>query len=265
MNNKNKKQKFAIIGTSSAGKTTITFQIVGKLKELGVLVDGVFQQDRRIAFDRDKLETEKEAQYWVIFNQLIKECELILKDGTDILVSDRSIVDFYAYYETMYGRDETLFNFVKYWATTYDKLYFLDKLSYQDDGSRPSEEFRDKVEDTLRKIIKEIPNCYCIARQDIYQDILQSIDRVLTTTELDLIPGILGQDILIGGSYAFNRQTKYSDIDIYVVGDSFINSIPELEQRLSNTFGARFEVRQVTPEVAEYLTNEGFITLYYAA
>lgn len=265
MINKNKKQKFAIIGTSSAGKTTLTFQIVGKLKELGVLVDGVFQQDRRIAFERDKLETDKEAQYWVIFNQLIKECELILKDGTDILVSDRSIVDFYAYYETMYGRDETLFNFVKYWATTYDKLYFLDKLFYQDDGSRPPEEFRDRVEHTLRNIIKEIPNCYIIQREYIYNDILHSINRILTAKEIELIPAILGQDILVGGSYAFNRQTKYSDIDIYVVGNSFINQMPDLEKRLSNTFGAKFEVRQVTPDVVEYLTNEGFIPLFYEA
>lgn len=262
MNNIKKKQKFAIIGTSSVGKTTLAFQIVGKLKELGVLVDGVFQQDRRIAFDRDKLETSKEAQYWVIFNQLIKECELILKDGTDVLVSDRSVIDFYAYYETMYGRDETLFNFVKYWAKTYDKLYFLNKLKYQNDGARPSEEFRDRVDITLQKIIKEIPNCYIIQRELIYNDILHSIKRILTDKELKLIPFILGRDVLLGGSYAFNRQTKYSDIDIYVLGDSFINRMPELEDRLSNTFGAKFEVRQVKSGVAGYLINEGFTIMH---
>ena len=57
----NKKKKFAIIGTSSSGKTTLTFEITAKLKRLGVLVDGLFQQDRRLCFDRAKLETEIEA------------------------------------------------------------------------------------------------------------------------------------------------------------------------------------------------------------
>lgn len=253
-----KKQKFAIIGTSSAGKTTLTFQIVGKLKELGVLVDGVVQQDRRIAFDRIKLETDKEAQYWVIFNQLIKECELLLKHGTEVIVSDRSVIDFYAYYETMYGRNHVLFDFLKYWATTYDKLYFLDKLPYHNDGARPPEDFRDKVENTLRQIIKEIPNCVSIPREDIFQDILKQINRILSERELALIPKILERKCLIGGSYAFNRQTRYSDLDIYVIGDQFVNSFPELETRLRDTFGANFQVRQVTQPVWEYLKDEGF-------
>lgn len=254
-----KKQKFAIIGTSSAGKTTLTFEIIGKLKRLGVLVDGVVQQDRRIAFDRIKLETDVEAQYWVIFNQLIKECELLLKHGTDVIVSDRSVIDFYAYYETMYGRNETMFAFLKMWATTYDCLYFLDKLDYHNDGARPPEEFRDKVEETLRKIVEEIPNVKRLHRDHVYQDILKQLKRCLNEEELALIPKALGvQEVLIGGSYAFNRQTRFSDVDVYIKGDGYTPCFPQMEKSLRDTFGADFSVRSVCPEVWEYLQKEGF-------
>lgn len=253
------KHKFAIIGTSSAGKTTLTFEIIGKLKKLGVLVDGVVQQDRRIAFDRAFLETEKEAQYWVIFNQLIKECELLLKHGTDTIVSDRSVIDFYAYYETMYGRNKVLFDFLKYWATTYDVLFYLNPLPYHNDGARPPEEFVERVDNTLKRIIKEIPNVMCIDREEVYGEILKRINRVLTPYELSLIPQVLERDVLIGGSYAFNRQTRFSDIDIYVLGDEYINQLPELEKRLRDLFGANFQVRQVKGPAWDYLRREGFI------
>lgn len=253
-----KRHKFAIIGTSSAGKTTLTYQVIGKLKELGVLVDGVLQQDRRIAFDRIKLETDQEAQYWVIFNQLIKECELLLKHGTDVIVSDRSVIDFYAYYETMYGRNAELFNFLKFWASTYDKLYFLEKLPYHDDGARPPEEFRDRVEVTLREIIKEIPNVVSLPREEVYTDILKTINRVLSNRELALIPEIIGQpQVLVGGSYAFNRQTRYSDVDVYIVG-TYNHKIEYAEKALRDVFGANFQVRSVPLSAYNYLIEEGF-------
>lgn len=257
-----KQHKFAIIGTSSAGKTTLTYQVIGKLKELGILVDGVLQQDRRIAFDRIKLETDREAQYWVIFNQLIKECELLLKHGTDVIVSDRSVIDFYAYYETMYGRNEPLYNFLQYWATTYDKLYFLEKLPYHDDGARPPEEFRDRVEETLRVIIKYIPNAVTIPRDLIYTDILKCINRILSPRELALIPSIINEvQVLVGGSYAFNRQTRYSDIDVYIRGNAYSSKIAYAESALRDVFGANFQVRVVPGKAYEYLMSEGFMVL----
>lgn len=260
-------KKFALIGTSSSGKTTLAFSIVAKLKELGVLVDGVLQQDRRIAFDRDRLETHKEAQYWVIFNQLIKECELQLKRGTDVLVSDRSVLDFYAYYETMYGRDNCLLDYIWHWCASYTCLYYLEPLLYQDDGARPSDNFRMKVDVTLKKIISEaVPanvKIRKIARESIMPDILSQIDRILTKAELDILPVVLEQDCLVGGSYAFNRQTKFSDVDIYLRGSTFLNESPELEKRLQGTFGARFQIKTVTAPVWEYLKTQGFILLSY--
>ena len=105
-------EKFAIIGTSSAGKTTLCYHILYELKKLGVYVDGVLQQDRRMVFPRDVLENAVEAQYWVISNMMAKENEMALRDGTDYLVSDRSVLDFYAYYEYQYGRSEEFFNFI---------------------------------------------------------------------------------------------------------------------------------------------------------
>lgn len=253
-------QKFALIGTSSSGKTTLTFDILARLKLLGVLVDGVLQQDRRLCFDRSKLETHPEAQYAVIFNMVVKESELSCKDGVDVIVSDRSVLDFYAYYECMYGRSQYLFDFIKQWCSSYCSLYYLNPLTYQDDGSRPTNSFRLRVDECLVAIIEELslPNLLKVDRDSVYSNILGKIKRKLGKEELLLLPKILKSDCLVGGSYAFNRATKYSDVDIYIKGDDFHQS-HDLENVLRGIFGVSMEVRFVTPDVYNYLKNQGFI------
>jgi len=151
-----------------------------------------------------------------------------------------------------------MFEFLKWWASTYDGLYYLNPLKYDDDGSRPSDEFRMRVDETLQEIITETPEVIIIDREDIYASILSKIDRILTHEELCMIPKVLGQKCLLGGSYAFNRQTKQSDVDIYLLGDEYVNSQPELEQRLKNVFGGQFEVRTVKKDAWDHLLDQGF-------
>ena len=119
------KKKFAIIGTSSSGKSTLCYDVLHRLKMAQVNADGVLQLDRRFAFDRAKLETEIEAQYVFVFNMVVKENEIGLRDGTDVLVSDRSVLDFYAYMEHQYGRVHHVFEFVMEYCKTYDAIYYL--------------------------------------------------------------------------------------------------------------------------------------------
>lgn len=256
------KQKFAIIGTSSAGKSTLTYELMGKLKRLGILAEGVFQQDRRLCFDREKLETDILAQYNVIFNMVCRETEMLLRDGTDMILSDRSVLDFYAYMEYQYGRVDHVWKFVIEWCKTYDALYYLQPLKYHDDGSRPPEEFRDKVDKHLRELITELSEEHDvhvieIDRDQIYQHLLSKIQRILSEEEIEMFATVLGRECLIGGSYAFNRATRASDVDIYILGESF-DDCPDLAKRLRGVYGANFEVRTVTQEVWDYYLAGGF-------
>ncbi len=262
-----KKMKFALIGTSSAGKTTLSLQILADLKRLGVLADGVLQQDRRLMFDRDKLETHIEAQYCVVFNMVVQESAMLLKDGVEVVISDRSVLDFYAYLEYQYGRIEYIWQFVLGWAKTYDVLYYLEPLKYHDDGNRPSDDFRLGVAKKLESLIDEINadddsgiTVKKVARNDVYADLLKRIKRLLSEEELSLMPHVAEQDVLVGGSYAFNRATRMSDIDVYVLGPD-CRDRPDLSKLMRGVFGANIEVRQVTQPIWEYYL-EGKFKLY---
>lgn len=262
-----KKMKFAIIGTSSAGKTTLSLRILADLKRLGVLVDGVLQQDRRLMFDRPKLETDIEAQYCVIFNMVVQESAMLLKDGVEVVISDRSVLDFYAYMEHQYGRIEYIWQFVLGWCRSYEVLYYLEPLKYHNDGARPSDEFRTAVGRKIEALIDEIRampdsgiNIQTVPREQVYPDLLRRIKRLLSEEELALMPHVAGQDILVGGSYAFNRATKFSDVDVYVLGDTVCDR-PDLSKRMRGVFGADIEVRQVTQPFWDYY-REGKFKLY---
>lgn len=146
--------KFAFIGTSSSGKTTATYLTCGYLKELGIRADGILQQDRRLPFNPELLSTHAEAQHWFIFNMMTTESYLSLSRGTDCLVSDRSVLDFYAYmkYQWPHQTDE-IGDMVTMWLSTYHTLFYLPPRAYDDDGVRPPDEFRLGVDRTLRELV----------------------------------------------------------------------------------------------------------------
>ncbi len=259
-----KKMKFALIGTSSAGKTTLSLRILADLKRLGVLADGVLQQDRRLMFDRDKLETDIEAQYCVVFNMVVQESAMFLKDGVEVVISDRSVLDFYGYMEHQYGRIEHVWQFVLGWCKSYDVLYYLKPLKYHDDGNRPSDDFRTRVAAKIESLIEEIKaipdsgiNIQMLDRDDVYPDLLNRIKRLLSEEELMLMPQVLEQECLVGGSYAFNRATKNSDVDVYILGDKTCDR-PELSKLMRGVYGANIEVRQVTRPIWEYFIEGKF-------
>jgi predicted nucleotidyltransferase len=261
-------KKFAIIGTSSAGKTTKVHEIIWRLKMCGTLVDGVLQQDRRFSFDRQRLEDSKLAQYSFITNQIKTECDMALRPGVDVLVSDRSPLDFYAYYEWQYGYHESWWSMVRdFCQETFTKLYYVEPVKYENDGARLSEEGRDEADKVIRNCIarynSEVKNSiFKIHRDDIYKDILSYLGKTLLEEDLAVIPKALGTDVLIGGSYAFNRAHKFSDVDVYVKGAQCIPQDTPFMQRyssiLKDVLGVHVEVRTVNEPVWEYLKTQGF-------
>lgn len=253
--------KFGIIGTTCAGKTTKTYEVVSELKRMGLNADGVFQQDRRLPFDKEYLEKELEAQYWVVLNQALQEVEMTVGRPPKIMVSDRSVLDFYAYLEYQYGRDRMLYEFVKQWADTYTALYYLPPLDYQDDGARPDDDFRMDVDETLQQIISDddelAGKVLDPGRDKILDSILEHIEGLMSPAELQRIPTVLELDeVLLGGSYAKGEQEVGSDVDLYIKDEDRSGLDLMTERHLHNVFGVEFGVTRVDEETYEdYLMN----------
>lgn len=254
--------KFALIGTTCAGKTTLAYEICSELKRMGLNVDGIFQQDRRLPFDREWLEEEKAAQYWVILNQALKEVEMQVGRPPKVMVSDRSVLDFYAYMDYQYEYDEMMSDFVHEWVETYDKLYYLPPLEYEDDGARPDDQFRMEVDETLRDIIEADSmvlgkKVEFLDRDEVLDNMLSYMENVLGEAELRKIPNVLDvEKVLIGGSYARGDQTVESDVDVYVhyEEDGAENS-ESAESKLHKMFGVEFDVTLVGDDEWNYLLN----------
>jgi nicotinamide riboside kinase len=98
-----------------------------------------------------------EAQLWVLMAQVQQELEL--RERAEVLVTDRSVVDNFAYFlRVTDGADpfgvEPL---VRGWAPTYDLLVrLLPDVALLADGVRStSDEFRDEIEAILDRILPE--------------------------------------------------------------------------------------------------------------
>jgi predicted nucleotidyltransferase len=261
-------QKFGFMGTSCAGKTTLALETLARLKRAGVHADGVLQLDRRFSFQRELLEIDPIAQWSFITNQVKAEADMMLRKGVDVLVCDRTPLDFYAYYEWQYGVNEALKNFVFEWCkTTYTKIWYLPPLPYINDGMRLDEVGRDEADSFVVKVSNEAADVmnveFVTNRESVIPEVFSLTGKILSSEQLDLLPKILGvPQVLVGGSYAFNRATKWSDVDVYLVGDKPIETDnPEMvkyAQRAKDVLGVPVEVRQVVPEVHDYLVQQGF-------
>jgi nicotinamide riboside kinase len=96
-----------------------------------------------------------EAQLWVLVAQVQQELELAGR--ADILVTDRSVVDNFAYYLRVTGGEDPfgVEPLIRHWATTYDlSVRLLPDVGLLADGVRStSEAFRDEIEAILDRIL----------------------------------------------------------------------------------------------------------------
>jgi hypothetical protein len=220
-----KKPKYAIAGTSCAGKTTLTYALVSRLKQYGILVDGVLNSDRRITFDPDLLNTQEHPQMWMVNNIIQKEIELSLQPDVDLIISDRSVLDLMAYYTYQYPNSPlrlALWGVMQEWIKTYDTIFVLDPLAYQDDQKRPSDEFRLNVDRTLRDMIglNNWPNVEYIDRTQVLNRILKDIGftkpkakLTITPEEVQVVANALRVSIAVS---SFESKDAASDYDMFV-------------------------------------------------
>jgi len=98
-----------------------------------------------------------EAQLWVLMAQIQEELEL--RGRAEVLVTDRSVVDNYAYFLRVTGGSDPfgVEPLIRHWATTYDLLVrLLPDVGLLADGVRStSDAFRDEIEAILDRILPE--------------------------------------------------------------------------------------------------------------
>jgi nicotinamide riboside kinase len=96
-----------------------------------------------------------EAQLWVLVSQVQQELELAHR--ADVLVTDRSVVDNFAYYLRVTGGEDPfgVEPLIRRWATTYDlSVRLLPDIGLQADGVRSTNDaFRLEIEAILDRLL----------------------------------------------------------------------------------------------------------------
>jgi nicotinamide riboside kinase len=96
-----------------------------------------------------------EAQLWVLMAQVKEELELAGR--AEVLVTDRSVVDNFAYYLRVTGGEDPfgVEPLVRRWTTTYDlSVRLLPDVGLLADGVRSTNDaFRDEIETILDRIV----------------------------------------------------------------------------------------------------------------
>ena len=98
-----------------------------------------------------------EAQLWVLLAQIQQELELAQR--AEVLVTDRSVVDNFAYYlRVTDGEDPFAVEpLIRRWATSYDlSVRLLPDIALLADGVRSTNDaFRDEIEARLNRLLPE--------------------------------------------------------------------------------------------------------------
>jgi nicotinamide riboside kinase len=146
--------KVAFIGSHGIRKTSALLAFAAEVQRAGRSVE----LGREVVRDNPLGINEGatgEAQLWVLVSQIRQELELARK--ADVLVTDRGVMDNYAYYlRSCGGRDEfSVEPLVRRWTLTYDLVVrLLPDVALQADGVRStSDAFRDEVEAILDRVI----------------------------------------------------------------------------------------------------------------
>jgi nicotinamide riboside kinase len=146
--------KIAFIGSHSVRKSNAVHAFASTVGRAGRSVEVGREVIRFNPLGLNERATP-EAQLWVLMAQVQQELEL--QPRAEILVTDRSVVDNFAYYLRV-TRGEDPFGvepLIRAWAATYDlSVRLLPDVGLQADGVRStSNAFRDEIEAILDRIV----------------------------------------------------------------------------------------------------------------
>ena len=149
-------RKIAFIGSHSVRKTNAVHSFAGAVGRSGRSVEVGREVVRFNPLGLNEGATP-EAQLWTILTQIQQELEL--RNRADVLVTDRAVIDNFAYFLRV-TKGEDPFDvkpLVRNWSTTYD-LYvrLLPDIPLKADGVRSTNErFRNEIEKILDWIVPE--------------------------------------------------------------------------------------------------------------
>ena len=149
--------KIAFIGSHGIRKTTAALAFAGVIQRAGRSVEFAREVVRDNPLGINEGATG-EAQLWVLVSQIRQELELSRK--ANILVTDRGVMDNYAYYLRSCGGMDTFSAepLVREWSQTYDLVVrLLPDVALQADGVRStSDAFRDEIEAILDRVLPDL-------------------------------------------------------------------------------------------------------------
>ena len=148
--------KIAFIGSHSVRKTNAVHSFAGAVGRSGRSVEVGREVVRFNPLGLNE-GASAEAQLWVLTSQIRQELEL--RSHADVLVTDRAVIDNYAYYLRVTGGEDPfdIEPLVRNWCGTYD-LYvrLLPDVALQADGVRSTNDaFRDEIEAILDRILPD--------------------------------------------------------------------------------------------------------------
>jgi nicotinamide riboside kinase len=149
-------KKIAFIGSHSVRKTNAVHSFAGAVGRSGRSVEVGREVIRFNPLGINEGATA-EAQLWVIMAQIQQELEL--RNRADVLVTDRAVVDNFAYFLRVTKGDDP-FNvkpLIKRWCDTYDLFVrLLPDVPLRVDGVRSTNDrFRAEVEQILDTIVPQ--------------------------------------------------------------------------------------------------------------
>lgn len=148
-----KVKKFALIGTSSVGKTTLVKRLENALEKSSKKKIVFVEEAARYYFERNKVRNlfsyKNQRKIQSLAKRFEKKAHM---KNPDIIICDRSVLDAVAYVKTKGKRHEwqELLDKVRKWLGTYDHFFLLDPegVSYRMDKIRREE---DKVRMVFHK------------------------------------------------------------------------------------------------------------------
>lgn len=148
--------KIAFIGSHSVRKTNAVHAFASTVGRAGRSVEMGREVVRDCPLPFNEQATA-EAQLWVLMSQVRQELELAHR--ADILVTDRAVIDNWAYHLRATGGHDrfSIEPFVRHWTGTYD-LYvrLLPDIALRPDGVRStSDAFRNEIEAILDRLLPD--------------------------------------------------------------------------------------------------------------
>ena len=146
--------KIAFIGSHSVRKSNAVHAFASTIGRAGRSVEVSREVVRFNPLGLNEGATP-EAQLWVLVTQVQQELEL--RGRAEVIVTDRAVVDNFAYYLRVTDGDDPfgVEPMVRAWSSTYDLFVrLLPDVALQPDGVRStSDAFRDEIEAILDRIL----------------------------------------------------------------------------------------------------------------